>query len=381
MVQKIYFDESGFTGNNLLHPQQKYFAYGSVATNDEEAREFVSELIKKYKIQNSELKGRDLAKFSKGRKAIDEIFVHFEGRIKVTVSDKKFALACKLFEYIFEPCLSEINSLFYSIGFNRFIANILYVEFLARGAGAEPIFSEFEELMRGRGEPNLRGIFSSSAHRENSPIITKIREFAQYRADDIHQELASLRGNSTGKWILDLTQTALYTLLANWGTEHEVLTAICDQSNPLEQHAGFLDVMIGRQDRLFSEASGQRHPITFNLSGPIEFRDSKVTHGVQIADALAAATVHAYSGADDDHAKRWRTILPAIGKYGSVIPDWSELNLMDTRAQRNAAVLLELHSRATSGISLTDGMAGYVQFVTERLVAMPYSLLLPRELV
>ncbi|MDA8328693.1 MAG: DUF3800 domain-containing protein [Betaproteobacteria bacterium] len=52
MPQKIYFDEAGFTGNNLLDSHQKYFSYGSVATNDKEAREFVSALIKKYNIQN-----------------------------------------------------------------------------------------------------------------------------------------------------------------------------------------------------------------------------------------------------------------------------------------------------------------------------------------
>lgn len=133
MPQKIYFDESGFTGNNLLHPNQKHFAYGSIATDDTEAKEFVTGLIKKYGIQNGELKGRQLVKFNKGRKAIDEIFEHFEGRIKISISDKKFALACKFFEYIFEPCISDINSLFYGIGFHKFIANILYVEFLARG--------------------------------------------------------------------------------------------------------------------------------------------------------------------------------------------------------------------------------------------------------
>lgn len=30
-VQNIYFDESGFTGENLLSKDQEFFAYGSVA--------------------------------------------------------------------------------------------------------------------------------------------------------------------------------------------------------------------------------------------------------------------------------------------------------------------------------------------------------------
>lgn len=371
MAQRIYFDESGFTGNNLLHPHQRLFAYASVATDDAEAKDLVEELINKYGIQNGELKGSKLVKFNKGRKAIDEIFNHFDGRLKVSISDKKFALACKFFEYIFEPCFSSINSLFYGIGFHRFIANILYVELAARGAGAEEIFSEFEELMRTRDESRLAAIFSSSVHSENSPIITQIREFAQCRANDIRDELSSLSDVGVGKWILDLTNTALFTLLANWGTEFDELTAVCDPSKPLQHEHSFFDAMIGRRDQLFSDAFGERHPVTFNLTGPIEFLDSKTTHGIQIADAIAAASVHVFSGANDDHANKWRTTLASISHYGSIVPDLDEINLKDRRTQRNAVVLLELHSRAKRGISLTDGMPEYMKLVTQKLITHP----------
>ncbi|MDD4912322.1 MAG: DUF3800 domain-containing protein [Sideroxydans sp.] len=371
MAQRIYFDESGFTGNNLLHPHQNFFAYASVATDDDEAKIFVKELIKKYGIQNGELKGSNLVKFNKGRKAIDEIFQHFEGRLKVSISDKKYALACKLFEYIFEPCFSEINSLFYGIGFHRFISNILYVEFVARGAGAEDIFREFEELMRTKDETMLANIFSSSTHPDNSPIIGQIREFAQCRANDIATELASLSDAGVGKWILDLTSSALFTSLANWGAEFDQLTAICDPSKPLQHEHSLFDAMIGREDKVFSEAFGKKHPITFNLSGPIEFLDSKLTHGIQIADAIAAAAVYVFAGADDDHANKWRPILATIADNGSIIPDFDEVNLKDRRAQRNAVVLMELHSRATQRKNLTDGMKDFVQTVTQQLIVHP----------
>lgn len=287
MPQQIYFDESGFTGNNLLHPHQRYFAYGSIATDDLEAKEFVTALIKKYGIQGGELKGSRLVQFNKGRKAVDEIFNHFEGRIKLSVSEKKYALACKFFEYIFEPCISDINSLFYGIGFHKFIANMLYVEFLARGAGAEQIFGDFESLMRSRNTEGLEAVFSSSTHPENSPILVQIREFAQHRAEDIRAELASLGDDGVGKWILDLTNSALFTLLANWGLEFEQVTAICDHSKPLQHEQSLFNVMINRQDRQFSAAFGKEHPITFNLSGPIQFSDSKTTHGIQLADAVS----------------------------------------------------------------------------------------------
>lgn len=371
MTQRIYFDESGFTGNNLLHPEQKYFSYASVATDDQEAKNFVESLIARYGIQGGELKGSKLVRFNRGRKAIDEVLKHFRKQIKLSISDKKYALACKFHEYIFEPCYAEINSIFYGIGFHRFIANILYIEFIARGAGAEEIFAEFEELMRTKDEGKLQGIFSSSVHPENSPIITQIREFAQYRSNDIREELASLGDVGVGKWILDLTNTALFTLLANWGAEHEQITAVCDPSKPLQHDQSLFTLMIDRTDRVFSDAFGEHHPITFNLSGPIIFADSKTTHGIQLADVAAAAAVYAFSGATDEHAMQWREMLPEIGHYGSIIPDIDEVNLKDMRVQRNAVLLLELNSRAKSGKGLLENMPEYIELISRRLISHP----------
>lgn len=372
MSQKIYFDESGFTGNNLLSPDQNHFAYASVATDDAEASDFVEELIARYGIQGGELKGSKLVKFNKGRKAIDEILNRFGSRLKISISEKKFALACKFHEYIFEPCYSAANSLFYGIGFHRFIANILYVEFIARGAGAEQIFEEFEALIRNKDESKLETIFSSSAHPENSPLLTQVREFAQLRTDDIRAELQALGDIGVGKWALDLTNSALFTLLASWGTTYPSITAICDTSKPLQQNQGIFNAMVGRQrEQMFSDLMGERHPISFSLAEPLVFADSKTTPGIQLADAVAAAAVYAFASPRDDHTEHWRSIVAQVGHYGSVIPDHDEIRLSDRRVQRNALVLLELHSRAKQGRSLIEGMGEYMQLVTRRLITHP----------
>ena len=94
-------------------------------------------IIKKYRIQNGEIKGGNLAKGRKGRRAIDEIMESLKGRIKVSISDKKYALAGKFFEYIFEPALQKNNIIFYNANFHKFISTILYLELLSRGSMAE----------------------------------------------------------------------------------------------------------------------------------------------------------------------------------------------------------------------------------------------------
>lgn len=369
MAQTIYFDEAGYTGNHLLDEKQQFFAYASVVTDDEEAKAFVESLIRRYNIQNGELKGGSLVRHHKGRKAIDEILKEFEGRLLFTIANKKYTLACKLFEYIFEPCISDISTLFYSTDFHKFIATLLYVEFRASGAGAEQIFEEFQSLMRGLDEGKLSSLFATSAHPGNSPIITQVREFAQFRSADIKEELDALAGTATGKWVLDVTSSSLNGLLAHWGTKYDVITAVCDNSKPLREAGDFFNGMIGNEKRLYGGFGGDRYPLTFNLSGPLDFRDSKTCHGIQLADALAGAAVHVWSGNTDEHVKKWRAVLTPIANQ-PILPDTDEVNLRRRETQRNAFILQTLHHRAAQGKPLLEGMPELFFLISRRL-ALP----------
>lgn len=291
--------------------------------------------------------------------------------MKVSVSEKKYALASKFFEYIFEPPLQRNNYLFYKLNFHRFISNILYVEFTARGEGAEKIFEDFERLMRSGNFEGLDSLFSSNTHPEISPILSQIREFAILNEATIAEELNGYAGEGVGKWILDLTNTALFSLLAAWGTEFDQLTAICDQSKPLSDEQTIFDVMINREDKKYSFLDGKT-PITFNLSGPIQLVDSKLTPGVQLADCVAAAFAHACSRtATDDYAIEWRKYIESSAIYGSVFADLKFVDLDKLSVQRNAVVLIELVERSKRGLDLLEGMTEYVSMVSEALLYNP----------
>ncbi|MCF6314637.1 MAG: DUF3800 domain-containing protein [Verrucomicrobiales bacterium] len=364
-VQNIYFDESGYTGNNLLHESQEYFAYGSVASNSEESREFVEKAIKDFRIQSSELKGGSLVRSSKGRRLVDTVFEQFEGRLKVSLSNKRFALSCKCFEYIFEPCLSEANSIFYGIGFHEFIANLLYLEFKTSSADAEEIFSNFEKAMRSLDGESLSQIFPRIDESEGTGALAQIAEFAKLNHKAISSELDGLEDSGVGKWILDLSNTSLYTLLANWGTEHGAIRAICDESQPLLAQMDIFNLMVDREgDQIFTDAFGKSQPMTFNLSEPILFADSKIEHGIQIADVVSAAFIHAVSNPEEAHAMKWRSLIPEVGCYGSIWPDFDLVDLTKFDAIRNALLLHELCERTRNGSSLTDGIGEFLHRAT-----------------
>ncbi len=368
LPQKIYFDESGFTGNHLLNPHQPLFSYGSVATTDEEAKEFVQDIIRIYKIQNGELKGSKLLKYNQGRNAIIEVLSVFKGRMKCTLANKKYALAGKMFEYLFEPCIAENNMLFYQINFHRFIANYLYVEFEAKRVGAEELFTEFEKMMRENNVDGINCLFQSNALPRTSDTLIQIREFLLSQMEHVAQEIAGLPGEGVGKWTLDLTDTMLLGLLAQWGNEYDQITAICDQSKPLNDNRKFFDIMINAKEKIYSPLPNTNTPLTCNLSGPIELVNSKEVHGVQIADTIAAAFVYACGDANDKLTQKCRDLIPEVVADGNLIPESRYIDWKRIDVKRNALLLYEIHARATSGLSLLDNLPEYLESVTKKLV-------------
>lgn len=370
-IQEIYCDESGFTGNDLLDKKDTVFAYASVAINHEEATEYVNNIIQKYKLQGGELKGRNLLKYPKGQKVIAEILINFKDRIKVAVYHKKFNLACKLYEYIFEPALAQKNSLFYQIKFHRFISNILYLDFVCRSEEAEKIFSDFQKLMRSLEDKELNYLFSSSETPDMSPL-DDIKTFCIHHRDTINQELNSLRGTDTGKWILELSTSALFSILCDWGKEFNQLKVFCDVSKPLKGNKELFDVWIGIEDKIYIDFfQGVEEPITFNLSQEVQFVESHKFPGIQIADVAAAACAYAAREGVNQNTESWIEHIPGIIGGHSVIPDLSYIDPNTLDATRNLILLRYLAEKSINKQPLLDGIEEFLSAVTHDLSLNP----------
>jgi hypothetical protein len=352
MAQEIYCDESGFTGNDLSNTEIPYFSFASVAVSNCEAKKFVEYLSKKYKIQKNELKFESLKKYSKGRKAISETLEQFSSRSRLVIHHKKYSLACKFFEYIFEPVLAEKNSIFYAIEFHKFISNQIYFYLKSEPQSAEDIFANFETMMRSKDINELEKIFHPS-RMAKIERINSIRLFCMHHRDLILEELESLNGSSTGKWILDLTSSSLAVLLGEWGQKFQELEVFCDHSKPLQEEHDYFRAMIGNSNQLFIEFSGKKHPFIFNLKNPINFVNSKEHYGIQIADVFAGcSTFIAKKRLDQDLARStaeipsdWVTNICNSLSDCSVFPDVENLNPDRALTQLNSIIFDEIIDR------------------------------------
>ncbi|WP_457857802.1 DUF3800 domain-containing protein [Psychrobacter pulmonis] len=370
----LYFDESGFTGNDLLSLNQTVFSYASVESSQEESENFFKYLLNKYHVQNGEIKSSKLLRGTKGKKLVDEVLEHYEGRFKVMVCHKKFALSAKFFEYIFEPALSRSNSLFYGVNFHMFISNMLYLELFLKHQNAEDIFSDFAQLMREGELEELKVLFKGSS--KDEPIFLKqITEFAILNKEAVISELSSLEGTMTGKWILDLTNTSLFSLLGEWGEEYEELIAYCDKSKPLDDDQDIFNAMVGRKDKVHVNYEDFKAPITFNLKEPLNLVDSKEYYGIQIADAIAGAFAYAFDESREEDKYKYKLKWQKMGETHlsktNLFPNISYLDMSSPEVQLNTILLRELVDRSRKGVSLTENMGLFIHFIKSQLEESP----------
>ena len=363
----IFCDESGYTGGDLLQRNDLYFSFAAVSIPEEEARELVSRLRKDYYVQSDELKGRLLLRYAKGRRAVAEVFKQLNGRHKTAVFEKRYSLACKFFEYIFEPVLATHSLVFYALRFHIFIANLLYLHFKQKARYAEDIFVEFQEFMRGFDGASFK-ILTSKLHLPGMPpVLELIGAFVVANMESVREEIETVAGVG-GKWTLDLSSTALQSLLGEWAETHDALDVTCDESKPLAHSKPIHDLMVGNTNKAYSHIFGEKRRITYNLSRPIQSAKSADCAGIQLADVVAAATAAVFEvpGSQDHDGFRDAAIAGLVSSV-VVLPVLDDIDLNEPSVVRNALILKELVRRSVSGLPILPDAAEYALQVTRAM--------------
>jgi hypothetical protein len=332
------------TGQHLLNPDQRYFAYGSVGITPEEASANVAKTIRDFRLQGSELKGKNLLKHASGRKAAAAVIKELGDRSLVVVVHTRYVLACKLFEYTFEPLISDVSMALYSVNFQKFIANLLYLSSVEHNSRAVALSERFEQAVRGDDGP-LRGFLSVHSPATDDPVEALV-SFCVYHRDTILRELADTK--SEVRWLLDVTGTALNSLLISWARRASRLRVVCDESGPLGAARSYFDAWIGVEEKPSIQLGDRQIDFGFNLAGPIALAKSHESPGIQLADVVAAVAVAAFA----EPSEKWsKDVLGSMFASGAIHPDGIvpehdrlDLDLPETRL--NVLILLELLRRS-----------------------------------
>ena len=362
----IFCDEAGFTGNNLLDAQQDVFAYAAIAICPEIAQERVTRVIHDFRLQGKELKGSHLVRSNVGQRVVTKLLNECFGEFRTVAHLKPYALAGKLFEYIFEPPLASQNSFFYNLEFNKFISTLLYVHFKAKDTPAERLLADFSRFAREGDQTALAAIFPPTLVVDYfSNPLHAIGTFAMLHHKTISEEILSFREPGVPNWILDLTTTSFFGLMCYWGERFEELEVTCDSSKPLQSAISFFDVMIGRTEKLRINAFGKEQPYSFNLKAQPLLASSHDHPGLQLADVVATATATVLKNkyrniTNGEEVGKWERIIWESLSDNNIWPDYTMLDWNQPKCFVNTLVLNELVDRSLRGQNLFEDMPEFV---------------------
>jgi hypothetical protein len=306
------------------------------------------------------LKGGALVGRPNGKKVVTNILQECHGRYLVVAHLKPYALACKFFEYIFEPAVSDFNSFLYGVDFHRVISNLLFVYFRAQDKSAESLLSDFTQFAHRGDIEALQRIFPSvSSRSHDDDLLSAVGTFALLHQEEIKNEVLSFRQNGVPNWILDLTTTSLFGLLTSWGERARELEVICDHSKPLQGDMMVFDAMVNRTETTYVRFQNKERPFTFNLRSPITMADSKSTPGLQLADVLAATSAFVWKSSYRGQAKdveQWQELLKENFGDENIWPDLGYADLSTPECFANTIILRELVDRSVKRQDLYEGL-------------------------
>lgn len=172
----LFCDESGFTGQDLLNRDQPFFSYSSVLIEPAEAAALIEQARADHKL-GTELKGSRMIGNTAGREAAEFLFDNLIDRSITVVADKKFCLAGKLYEYIFDPVVEGYQGL-YEVGFHNSVTNLLHQEFTGRKPDAVHLLSIFQQSVRKRDFSEFTGALAGGqSQTKTRTLARKLRLF------------------------------------------------------------------------------------------------------------------------------------------------------------------------------------------------------------
>jgi len=370
-AKTLFCDESGFDGNNLWQPDQPYFVYSAVDLSPDEADLIVKEARARFSIITNEIHAVKMLRTPKWRPAIEWILQQIHGKYQLACFHKRFSLACKFFEYMIEPTVSDGSNYFYHHGFHKFVANGLYFAAMAAPLDNEHYLTEFQSLIRGRDVNRLTEVIEGFAARSEGQesFLQSIATLLICNQPAIRSELETFQTvgeeQTAATWILELTTTALRSLCASAsGSAMHPLIVTCDDSKPLRAGGDFVNAMVGRMDCASVDMDGRESQLTFNLAEGVRFADSRSSCGVQLADVAASAATFAFKKPDDSFSIQWREQHWDAVHEQSVFPDVDEFDLSHARCVKNTFILHALVDRSIQKIPLHINLRHLDAFVS-----------------
>ncbi|MBT9470756.1 MAG: DUF3800 domain-containing protein [Phenylobacterium sp.] len=283
-------DESGYTGFDLLNPEQRFQGAAAIAISDDDA----ARLIKAHfpRLQAPELKYRALSRRPGSRPDLLALLRDLlQGYKCVThVMDKRFMLVLKFCDYAVEPWYHERGADFYADGQNYAMGSLLTIlgPTMLGAAPFEAMLAAFQLAMRAKTPESLDALVAAARRTNWQAIPEAIGPLARDACPDCLEAIAT-PGVTT-----DLAMVTIQALISRmevmadgpYRVEH-------DESKNLAIYHDLLQAFIdhtGAVELRQSAIASFKFPLKLTALTQV---DSKTSPAIQLADVMIGAALEA----------------------------------------------------------------------------------------
>lgn len=296
---KIYFDESGNTGADLLNEDQKVFVLSSNNFSDSECQDL------KNLFQNpNELHFVKLKNSQKGRESIINLLNHkliSEEKVSLYIAHKEVATVAQIVDQLIESVSYKRNIDIYKYGLNIQITNLIFHFGNAfwNKELYENLLKNFIKMFRVKDDDSKKEFYKAanklyeSVEDEYKKLLLPIIDSEEI-IDDILK--------NSDKFTIDLTLSCFMVLCDNWYKKIKLKFDVTfDNSKQMEHYKHYVEFLKNMNIHVQEIGYGSRKmtfPAQIN-----EFRltDSSSEINIQIADILASAIAFMYNNKNSKH--------------------------------------------------------------------------------
>ena len=282
----IFFDESGYTGDDLLAPEQKTFVLASLAMPESECLDLKKKFFSS--IKANELKFTRIKKYPK---QVDSVWSFLEylaenhnDKLRVACAHKELVGIQKIADIIVENAWHDTGRDFYLHGTNIAFSNALFMLTKTFGVSRQ-LIAAFSTFLKSRDKRSFDELFD---------YLTKLLELNKYFKPIIREILDSLKFLGW-EYFVDMPQGQLcfegglsVQLISEWSSvfTHK-FDVLYDRSKAIDENVSTLIEL--SDERLYHGKFGyDRRATTFPLKiNKMYSVSSKDYAGIQLCDVIA----------------------------------------------------------------------------------------------
>lgn len=287
----LYLDESGFTGEDLIAPDQPVFVICTHSLDEStcaamKARHFSK--VKAVELKHSTLASRrPQAKMLLG--ALNELRAEHVDRILVGVNDKRYALTGKIVDLVVEASMHEAGFDLYKDGGNIAMTNVMHACMGLDPAWQTRVLRAFQKWMRERTVQRQHEL--NALLRRPHPIEPVDHFRKTILGALLHLGYVGVH-SGVGRGALDLSLSTAINLVGMWRSllGDEPIELVHDQSSNMAKQRALWDAMVSPSAPpalVGHDTRTMRFPL--GVTGT-SFVDGKISAALQVADLVAGAT-------------------------------------------------------------------------------------------